>query len=68
MGLIIKAANPPSETVALIKSELSSFCERSFEHDGSLILVPLAGKLIEIMRILKKHEITYEFETEKRED
>lgn len=50
-----------------VVAELSPFCERSFEHDGSLVIIPSPGKLIEIMRILKKYDVVYEFQTESRQ-
>lgn len=53
--------------MALVNAELSLFCERSFEHDEAWVIIPLPGKVIDIMRILKKHNVVYEFQTEPRQ-
>lgn len=67
MGLTISLKKPPPQLLALILTDAKPFCQGTVESDESfIVLIPLPGKLIEIMRVLKKYDVLYELQTDSK--
>jgi hypothetical protein len=64
MGLIISVSRLEAVKTEFVHDELSRFCERIFERDESFVYIPLPGKLIEVLRLLKECGIVYELKND----
>jgi hypothetical protein len=64
MGLLIKLLKREMQKASLVESEILKLCERSIERSDYILLVPLRGKLMEIVRVLMSHKVEYHFEEE----
>ena len=61
MGLVICVQSSDALTTSNVKDQVPEVCKHVIPHEGQWLLIPQPGKLMDLLRILKKKGIAYHF-------
>ena len=61
MGLIIEISKSEVEKFPTLMAETAPLCQVAIDRADVMILVPLGGKLVDVLRILNEHDVLYTF-------
>jgi hypothetical protein len=66
MGLVILVTQTEAEKASALNGQITLLCEAVVVREGHLTYIPLSGKLIELLKILRQNNVNYHLENEPR--